>query len=314
MSVCNLLWSERKRATLKIRAKILDAARSWFKAQGFMEVQGPVIVPAMGDSQSSLEVKCFDRKAYLTQGLQPYAEVLVSNFGRVFTISPVFRAEKIRTERHLIEYWRIEGGIPHCDLNSLTSMQEQLISYICQRLSEEGKEELEVIQRDDRELRKVQEPFPRLTYDDAIRILQKDGFAIHWGATLDWEHEKHLSLRFGHPFFISEFPVGIRTFFFQSNPAKPELTMSVDLLAPEGYGEISTGGQPTTEKEKLLRKMKEEEISEEEQRWYMDLKEIGSVPYAGFAIGVERLTKWICKLEHIKDASAFPRLLDNIYP
>jgi len=314
MSACNPLWSERKKAAIKIRAKILDAARSWFKKNGFIEVQGPVIVPAIGEHPGSFEVKYFDRKAYLTQGLQPYAEVLASNFGRVYTIAPVFRAEKTRTNRHLTEYWRIEAEIPHCDLNGLTKIQEQLVSHICQCLCEEAKEELEVVQRDIKELKKFQDPFPRLTYDDAIKMLQKDGSDIQWGSKLDWEHEKHLSLRFGQPFFISEFPVGIETFFFQFNPKKPELTISVDLFAPEGYGEISTGGQPTIEKEELLRKMKEEKIEPDEQKWYMNLKEMGSVLYSGFAIGVERLAQWICKLEHIKEATAFPRLMDNTYP
>jgi len=314
MSCLNDLWSERKKAAIKIRAKILDAARSWFKKHGFIEVQGPVIIPAMGDRPNSLEVEYFDGKAYLTQGLQPYAEVFMANLGRIYTIAPVFRVEKIRTNRHLTEYWRIETEIPHCNLNGLTKIQEQLVSYICQRLSEEAEEELEAVQRDVKKLKKIKAPFPRLTYDNAIGMLQKDGFDIQWGSILDWEHEKHLSLQFGQPFFISEFPVGIETFFFQFNPKKPELTMSVDLFAPEGYGEISTGGQPTIEKEELSRKMKEEKMSPDEQRWYMDLKEMGSIPYSGFAIGVERLTQWICKLEHVKEASAFPRFMDNIYP
>jgi len=308
------LWGERKKAIIKIRAKILDATRLWFKRHSYVEVQGPIIIPAIEDRPNSFEIKYFDGKAYLTQGLQPYAEVLVSNFGKIYTIAPVFRAEKVRTSRHLTEYWRIEAEIPYCDLNGLTKIQEQLVSYICQRLSEEAEEELEVVQRDIKELRKIHGPFPRLTYDDAIGTLQKDGFDIQWGTNLDWEHEKHLSLQFSQAFFITEFPIGIETFFYQSHPQKPELTMSVELFAPEGYGEISTGGQPTIEKEELLRKMKEEKIKPNEQKWYMDLKEMGSVPHSGFAVGVERLIQWICKLEHIKEASAFPRLMDNIYP
>ena len=238
----------------------------------------------------------------------------MSNLGRIYTIAPVFRAEKVRTDRHLTEYWCIEAEIPHCNLDDLIRIQEQLMSYICQRLSEEAKEELDTVQRDAKELKKIQAPFPRLTYDEAIGTLQKDGFDIQWGSILDWEYEKHLSLRFGQPFFILEFPVGIETFFVQFDPEKPGLTMSVDLFAPEGYGEISTGGQPTIEKVELLRKMKEEKIEPAQQKWYMDLKEIGSVPYSGFAIGVERLTQWICKLEQIKEAAAFPRFIDSIYP
>lgn len=314
MFVSKHLWSERKRAVIKIRAKMLDAARSWFKRHDYVEVQGPIIVPAIGDWPNYFEVKYFDRRAYLTQGLQPYAEVLMVNFGQIYTIAPVFRAEKIVTQRHLTEYWQIEVEVPYCDLDSIIEIQEQIVSYICRILSKEAEEELESIQRDVKDLKSIQTPFPRLSYDDAIRTLQRDGFNVQWGARLDWEHEKHLSLRFSQPFFITKYPIGIETFFYQSHPEKPELTLSVDLFAPEGYGEISTGGQPTIEKEELLRKMKEERITPDEQKWYMDLKEMSPIPYSGFAMGVERLTQWICKLEHIKEASAFPRLTDNIYP
>jgi len=314
MVVGNHLWGERKRTVMKIRARILDAARSWFKRHNYLEVQGPIIVPAIGDWPGYFEVKYFDRKAYLAHGLQQYAEVLMANLGNIYTIAPVFRAERVRTDRHLIEYWQIEAEIPRCDLNGLIKVQEQLVGHICRSLSKGSEEELESLQRDVKDLKRIQAPFPRVTYDDAIGMLQKDGFDVQWGAILDWEHEKHLSLRFSQPFFISEFPVGIETFFYQSHPRKPELTLSVDLFAPEGYGEISTGGQPTVEKEELLRKMKEERIEPEEQKWYMVFKGIGSVPYSGFAIGVERLTQWICKLENIKDASAFARMVDDVYP
>jgi len=314
MFLSNPLWTERKRATIKIRAKILDAARSWFKRHNYVEVQGPILVPAIGDWPSYFEVKYFDRKAYLAQGLHAYAEVLMANLGKIYTIAPVFRAENVRTHRHLTEYWSIEAEIPQSDLNNLINIQEQLICHILQKLSNEAQEQLEIIQRDTKELESIQNPFPRLTYDDAIKMLQKDGFDVQWGAVLDWEHEEHLSRRFSQPFFISEFPVGIETFFFQSHPQKPEITLSVDLFAPGGYGEIATGGQPTVDREELLRKMKEEEMSPDERKWYMDLKAIGSVPHSGFAIGVERLTQWVCRLENIREASAFPRSTDNIFP
>lgn len=314
MFASNHMWTERKKAAVKIRSKILDAARSWFKRHYYVEVQGPILVPAIGDWPSYFEVKYFDRKAYLAQGLHAYAEVLMANLGRIYTIAPVFRAENVRTHRHLTEYWCIEAEIPQCDLNNLISIEEQLIAHILRRLSKEAREEFESIQRDIKELEGIQPPFPRLTYDDAIKMLQKDGFDVQWGTVLDWEHEEHLSRRFSQPFFISEFPIGIETFFFQSHPQKPEITLSVDLFAPEGYGEISTGGQPTITKEELLKKMQEEKIKPNEQKWYMDLKAIGSVPHSGFAIGIERLTQWICKLENIREASAFPRSTDNIFP
>jgi len=314
MCACDHLWTQRKRAAIKIRAKILDAARSWFKRHTYTEVQGPVLIPAIGDWPNYFEVEYFDREAYLAQGLQAYAEVLMANLGRIYTIAPVFRAENVKTQRHLTEYWCIEAEIPQCDMNDLRSIQEQLICYVLRRLLKEAEEEFESVQRDTKELENIQAPFRRLTYDDAIEMLQKDGFNVQWGSVLDWEHEEHLSHQFSQPFFISEFPIGIETFFYRSNPQKPGSTLSVDLFAPEGYGEISTGGQPTVEKEELLRKMKEEKITPNEQRWYMSLKPLDSVPHSGFAIGVERLAQWICKLEHIKEASAFPRLTSNIFP
>ena len=313
MLLSNGSWSKRKIAAIGIRAKILDAARSWFKRHEYIEVQGPIIIPAIGDWPNFFQVRYFDGKAYLTRGLQQYAEVLTANFGSIYTIAPVFSAEKIRTHRHLTEYWHIETEIPGCGLNDLIKIQEGLIGYICRRVSRVAENELENTPRDVKELERIQAPFPRLTYDDAIRMLQKDGFDIHWGTKLDWEHQKHLSLRFDQPFFISEFPIGIETFFYQSHPQKPELTLTVDLFAPEGYGEIATGGQPIVEKRELVGKMEEEEIPPDEQKWYMDLKPACSVLYSGFAIGVERLTQWICKLKHIKEASAFPRTIDNIY-
>jgi asparaginyl-tRNA synthetase len=172
------LWSERKIAVMKIRAKILDAARSWFKRNGFVEVQGPVLIPALGEWPNYFEVKYFGKKAYLARGLQPYAETIVASLGKIYTITPVFRAEKARTQRHLTEYWQIEAEIPRCDLDGLIEIEEQLVSHVCQNLSKEAQEELERVQRDTEELKKFQPPFPRFTYDDAIKTLQKDGFGI----------------------------------------------------------------------------------------------------------------------------------------
>jgi len=188
------------------------------------------------------------------------------------------------------------------------------VCYICHYLAEEAEEELKILQRDIIDLKKIHVPFLRLSYDDAIEILQKDGFEIQWGAIFNWEHEKHLSLHFNKPFFISEFPINIENFFFEFNPEKSELSLTVDLFAPEGYGELSSGGQPTFRIDEILRKMKEEKVDLSLQKWYIDLKRVGSVPYSGFSMGVERLTQWICKLEHIKEAVAFPRVPNNIYP
>jgi asparaginyl-tRNA synthetase len=305
--------SEKNKAIMKIRAKLLDAARCWLNQHDYVEVHGPTIVPAVGDWPGSFEIKYFDKKAYLTQGLQPYADIFVASFGKIYTIAPSFRAEKLRTKRHLTEYWRIEVA-QQCDLYTIIGIQEELLVHICRNLSEEAREELKCLRRPVEDLTNVQSPFLRLTYDEVIDILQRDEFGISWGQKIDWESEKRLSLRFNRPFFITEFPIGIQTFFYKSHPKKPGITLSVDLLAPEGYGEIAGGGQMIDEKKVLLKKMTEEKIEPGDQRWYMSLRRYGAFPSSGFVIGLERLIQWICKLEYIGEASAFPRLPDNIYP
>jgi asparaginyl-tRNA synthetase len=305
--------NEKTKAIMKIRGKLLDAARCWLNQRGYIEVHGPTIIPAVGDWPGYFEVKYFDKKAYLTQGLQPYANAFVASLGKIYTIAPTFRAEKLRTRRHLTEYWRIEVA-QQCDLDTIIGVQEQLVAHICRSLSKEAMEELKCLSRRVKDVVKVQTPFPRLTYDEVIDMLQRNGFNISWGQNVDGELENHLSLRFNRPFFITEFPVGIQTFLYKSHPKKSELTLSVDLLAPEGYGEIGGGGQMIDEKEVLLKKMAEEKIEPSDQQWYMNLVQYGSVPHSGFVIGLERLIQWICKLEHIKEASAFPRLSDSIYP
>jgi asparaginyl-tRNA synthetase len=304
---------EKNRAMMKIRAKVVDAARGWLNQYGYVEVHGPTIIPAVGDWPGYFEVKYFDKKAYLTQGLQPYADVFVASLGKVYTIAPSFRAEKLKTKRHLTEYWRIEVA-QQCDLDTAIKTQEELLVHICRSLSEEAREELKCLHRPVENLINVQSPFLRLTYDEVIDILQRDGFGISWGQRIDWELENHLSLKFNQPFFITEFPIGIQTFFYKSHPKKPGLTLSVDLLAPEGYGEIAGGGQVVDKKKVLLKKMIEEKIEPEDQRWYLSLRRFGAFPNSGFVIGLERLVQWLCKLECISEASAFPRLPDCVYP
>jgi asparaginyl-tRNA synthetase len=305
--------SEKTRSILKIRAKLLCAARCWLNQHDYVEVHGPTIIPAVGDWPGYFEVKYFDKKAYLCQGLQPYANAFVASLGKIYTIAPTFRAEKFRTKRHLTEYWRVEVA-QQCDMDTIVGVQEELVAHICQSLSKEARRELKSLRCRVEDLAKVHTPFPRLTYDEVIDMLQKEGFNISWGQQLYWEVENYLSLGFDRPFFITEFPVGVQTFFYKSHPKRMELTLSVDLLAPEGYGEIGGGGQMITEKEVLLKKMAAEKIETGDQQWYLGLMQYDPAPQSVFAMGLERLIQWICKLVHIKDASAFPRLSDGIYP
>ncbi len=307
------MFNEKALAVIKIRAKLLHAARCWLNQNGYIEVHGPTILPAVGDWSGSFEVKYFDKKAYLAQGLQPYANAFVASLGKIYTIAPTFRAEKLRTQRHLTEYWRIEVA-QQCELNNIIRVQEKLVSHICHSLSKEAGEMLKCFNRTVKDLERVQTPFHRLTYDEAIDLLQRDDFNVSWGQTLDWELETYLSQKFSQPFFIMKFPIGIETFFHKSDPEKPELTLSVDLLAPEGYGEIGSGLQMITEKEVMSKKMAEQNIDPADQLWYMSFMQCSSVPISGFAIGLERLIQWICKLSHIKEATAFPKLYDNYFP
>jgi asparaginyl-tRNA synthetase len=304
---------EKNKAVLKVRAKVLDAARCWLNQHDYVEVHGPTIIPAVGDWPGYFEVKYFGKKAYLSQGLQPYAKAFVAKFGKVYTIAPVFRAEKAMTKRHLTEYWRIEIA-QKCDLNTIIEIQEELVAHICQSLSKEAAEELKYLRRNIENLSKVKAPFHKLTYDEAIETLQRDGRHVSWGQKIDWELENHLSRKFDQPSFITEFPVSIETFFFKPHPSRSELTLTADLLAPEGYGEIGGGGQMIDGKGVLVRKMTEEKIGRDDQKWYMTFMQYNSAPQSGFAIGLERLIQWICNLRNIKEASAFPRLSDNIYP
>ena len=301
------MFNEKIMAIIKIRAKLLQAARFWLNQNDYVEVHGPTIIPAVGDWPSSFEVKYFDKKAYLTQGLQPYANAFVANLGKIYTIAPAFRAEKSPTRRHLTEYWRIEVA-QQGELDTIIGIQEELVAHICHSLSKEAMETLKYFNRSVKDLDEIRTPFLRLTYDEVVGILQRDGLNISWGQKIDWELENHLSLRFNQPFFILKFPIGIETFFHKSDPEKPELTFSADLLAPEGYGEVGSGAQMITEREVMSKKMAEENIDPADQLWYMSFMQFDSVPHSGFAIGLERLIQWICKLTQIEEATAFPRL------
>lgn len=310
----NLFWSKKKQSVIKIRAKILHAAHTWLTQQGYTEVHGPTLIPATEEWPNYFTVNYYGKKAYLSQSLQPYADVFTSSFKKIYTIAPVFRAEKHTSPRHLAEYWRIEVTAKNCDLNTIIEIQEKLTSNICHHLANEAKKELKLLGRKIQNIEKIEPPFPQISYDEAIELLEEEGTKIFWGENLTWEHERKLSLKFAKPFFIKNFPIGFQTFFYKSHSEKKGSTLTADLLAPEGYGELSSGGQFINKKNVLLKKMNEEEIENKSQQWYLSLKTFESAPKSGFMIGLERLISWICKLENIEEASAFPRSFDKIYP
>ncbi len=307
------LQNKRTVAMLKIRAQVLRYAREWLDEHGYVEVQGPTIIPGFGMESGSFSVKYFDQEAYLVRGLHPYASAFVASLGKIYTVAPFFRAEKVRTQRHLTEYWRIEIA-QQCELDAIIEVQEKLIGHVCRSLSRENEELLKCFDRSIADLAELRTPFCKLTYDEVVEILQRDGFAVFWGQKIAQEMERHLSLKFNSPFFVTKVPTASETFLYELDSERPELSLSVDLLAPEGFGEIGGGAQMITQKEVILSKMAEEGVGVADQEWYLGLIQDGLVPFSEFAIGVERLVQWICKLTTIEEAVAFPRLPGSAYP
>jgi asparaginyl-tRNA synthetase len=300
-----LLKSEKMQTILRVRAKILQAVRNWFERHGFIHVQTPILVPVSQELESSsLRVRYFDKEAHLAQGACPYLEALMARLGKVYTITPAFRAERSSTMRHLTEFWRVECLAPTVNLADIMKVMERLIMSICRYLSKEAAEELHILKKD---LSSINAPFPRISYSKAIEVLQEDGISIFWGRDLEADREEHLSQKFHKPFFVSHFPLGAETFFFKSCPQETELALVADLLAPEGYGEIATCGEMIDDYEGLLKKLKTEKIDEKTNQWRLELKRSVPHPHSGFAIGIERLLMWICGLKHIEETTMFPR-------
>jgi asparaginyl-tRNA synthetase len=308
------LRSRKMQAVLKIRARFLQAARQWFDEHGYTEFHSPIFTAAACEGGSTLfPVKYFDRTVYLTQSWQLYAEAAIASLGRIYTLAPSFRAEMSRTRRHLTEYWHLEAEMPFFDVEDLMHAIEEFITFVCHKVAEMG-EELKEFGRDPKDLLKIKPPFPRIRYEDAVKLLQKDGVEIKFGDDLTWVIEKKLAMKFDVPFFVTHFPKGMKAFYHKPDPNDQKVTASVDVLAPEGYGEIIGAGQRIHDLNELLTRVKEEKLNPKDYQWYIDLRRYGSVPHAGFGLGVERAVMWICKLKHIRDAIAFPRLINRVYP
>jgi asparaginyl-tRNA synthetase len=307
--------SDKMRSILRVRAAVLSAVREWFDAHGFTEVHVPTLTSAAVEGGATLfEVKYFDQKAYLTQSWQLYAESLIASVGSIYTVAPSFRAEKSRTRRHLTEYWHVEAEAPWCDLNCIIGVEEQLLSHIIATLVERCKTELALFERKLEDLAKVKTPFERVTYDQAFKMIGEEKSGIKWGDDLGYEQEKLLTVKFDRPFFVTHYPKKAKAFYHMPDPRNPEVTLSVDCLAPEGYGEITGGGQRIEDYDALLARIREEGLDPKSYEWYLDLRKFGSVTHSGFGLGLERVVSWVCKLDHIRDAIAFPRLINRIYP
>ena len=307
--------NDKMRSILRVRAVALSAVREWFDRHSFTEVHVPTLTSAAVEGGATLfEVKYFDQKAYLTQSWQLYAEALIASIGSIYTVAPSFRAEKSRTRRHLTEYWHVEAEAPWCDLNCIIEVEEQLLSHIVATLVEKCKTELALFERKLEDLEKVKPPFERVTYDQAFKMIGDEKSGIKWGDDLGYEQEKLLTVKFDRPFFVTHYPKKAKAFYHMPDPSNPEVTLSVDCLAPEGYGEITGGGQRIEEYDALLARIREEGLDPKSYEWYLDLRKFGSVTHSGFGLGLERVVSWVCKLDHIRDAIAFPRLINRIYP
>ncbi len=306
--------SDKLRSMLKVRSVLLATARAWFNSHDFTEVQVPTLTSAAVEGGATLfEVKYFDEKAYLTQSWQLYAEALISSIGSIYTIAPSYRAESSRTRRHLTEYTHLEAEAPWCDLGAIMRVEEQLLTSIVESIHDSCKTELEVLGRKPEELEKFKAPFPRVTYTEALKMLG-DNPEISWGDDLGYEQEKVLTAKFEKPFFVTHYPRKAKAFYHKPDPQNPDVTLSADLLAPEEWGEITGGGQRIEEYEELLARIKEQGLDPKSYSWYMDLRKFGTVPHSGFGLGVERVVAWLCKLDHVRDAIAFPRLINRVYP
>lgn len=309
------LRSEKMQAILKIKSKILQFARQWFEEHGYTEFQSPIFTAAACEGGSTLfSVKYFDREVYLTQSWQLYAEAAIASLGKIYTVAPSFRAERSRTRRHLTEYWHLEAEMPFCDLERLMKEIEGFITFICHKLAKEMPEELKKLGREPKDLLKIKESFPRITYEEAVKMLQEDGVKIKQGDDLTWTIEKKLAMKFDVPFFVTHYPLGVKAFYHKPDPKQSKVTLSVDMLAPEGYGEIIGAGQRIHDLDEMMKRVEEEKLDPKDYQWYIDLRKYGSVPHAGFGLGIERMVMWVCKLKHIRDAIAFPRLINRVYP
>ena len=312
------LWirSARQQAILRIRHEVIDAVRDYFNERGFILADTPIFTPAACEGTTTLfPVQYFDDEtAYLTQSGQLYNEANAMALGKVYCFGPTFRAEKSKTRRHLTEFWMVEPEVAYADLNDVMDLAEGLVVSVVGRVLERRQRELKVLERDTRKLEKVKAPFPRISYDDAAEILKKKGLPFEWGGDFGAPDETALSEEFDRPICVHRYPSAVKAFYMKPDPQRPELALCVDVLAPEGYGEIIGGGQRIDDYELLVQRIKEHNLPQEAFEWYLDLRRYGSVPHGGFGMGIERVVTWICGIDHLREAIPYPRMLYRIYP
>lgn len=312
------LWlrSSRQHAILRIRSTIIKAIRDWLDNNGFMLVDTPILTPAAVEGTTTLfETDFYGDPAFLTQSGQLYNEANAMAFGKVYCFGPTFRAEKSKTRRHLSEFWMVEPEWAFGTLEDYVNVAEQMVSYVVRTVLRERQTELQVLERDTSFLEKIIPPFPRISYDDAVKIIQEKGNAnFVWGDDFGAPDETLISEQFDRPVFVHHYPTAMKAFYMAPDPERPEVCLSADLLAPEGYGEVIGGGQRSDNLEYLEAQLVKHKLPREPYEWYLDLRKYGSVPHCGFGLGVERTVAWICKLDHVRETIPFARMMDKMYP
>ncbi|HYM09400.1 MAG TPA: asparagine--tRNA ligase [Bryobacterales bacterium] len=312
------LWlrSSRQHAILRVRHEVIRAVRDYFDDHGFTLVDTPILTPAACEGTTTLfEVPYFeDEKAYLTQSGQLYNEATAAAFGKVYCFGPTFRAERSKTRRHLTEFWMVEPEMAFATIDDVMALAEDFLSAIVQRVLANRRAELQTLERDTSKLEKIEPPFPRLSYDEAVERLQKTGSEIRWGGDFGGADETLLSEDFDRPVMVHRYPTLVKAFYMQPDPQRPEVALGVDVLAPEGYGEVIGGGQRIHDLDLLLQRIREQNLPQEAFNWYVDLRKYGTVPHAGFGMGIERCVAWLCGLEHVRETIAFPRMLYRLRP
>jgi len=310
------LWlrSRKMNLIMKIRSEVLGYIHELFRKKGFIEVSPPMFISSACEGGSTLfGLKYFDQDLYLTQSAQLHLEALIYSLEKVYTIAPSFRAEKSRTIRHLTEYWHVEPEQAFADIDDMMRLEEDLVNYVCQKVAKNCKRELEELGVKPEKLASVKPPFSRITYTDAVQILNRKGVKIKWGEDFGFDEERKLAEEFGKPFFVYAYPKQIKAFYCKTYRDNPELAMSADMLVPY-IGEITTGGSRVDDKDELIARIKEMGLNEKDYEWYIDLRRYGTVPHAGFGLGVERLLTWMLNLDNIIDTIPFPRTTRRFYP
>ncbi len=312
------LWlrSRLQQSIARVRHSVVRAVRDYFDNNGFTLADTPILTPAACEGTTTLfEVPYFEEGyAYLTQSGQLYNEANAMALGKVYCFGPTFRAEKSKTRRHLTEFWMVEPEMPYVELDQIMDLAEEFVEYVVARVLEERKEELKTLERDTSKLESVRRPFPRMSYDDAVATLKKKGSEIEWGGDLGGADETLLGEDYDRPVMVHRFPTAIKAFYMQPDPARPEVALGVDMIAPEGYGELIGGGQRIHDYDLLLSKLEEHELPRETFEWYLDLRKYGSVPHGGFGMGIERCTAWLCGIDHVRETIAFPRMIYRVTP